>query len=70
MEIAIKLRDRLLEFSDNDVDFAKGIMTNTQSKKCRQDILDIMDEHPDVSKDRLLLVSVALGKWEKEHGLR
>lgn len=70
MEIAIKLRDKLLEYSDGDVGYSKGIMVNAQSDKCRQDILDILEEEPDLPKDRLLLISVALGEWEKKNGLR
>ena len=70
MEIAIKLRDKLLEISDNNIDFAKGVMVNTQSDECRQSMLDIIEEHPEADTSRLLLVSVALGEWEKEHGLR
>lgn len=68
--IAEKLKDKLMEISDNDIDFAKGVMTNAQSDKCRQDILDTIEEHPEVSKNRLLLMSVALGEWEKENNMR
>ena len=67
-DITLKLRDKLLEIN-NDIDFAKDVLTNAKTEKSRRDILELIEEHPDITPKRLLLISVALGQYEKENGL-
>lgn len=70
MKTEIELRDLLLKLSNNDIDFAKGVMTNTQTKKCRQEMIELIKEHPDITCNRISLMSVAFGEFERKNGLR
>ena len=68
-ELEKKIIDKLWKI-EQDIDFVKGVMVCLKTLKSKQDMLEIINEHPDATSSRLLLVAIALAEYEEENGLR
>ena len=63
LKLALKLKDKLYKLRNSD-DYVLGDLVNAGIENW-QTLLEIIEEHPEASSDRIALVALGLGEYSK-----